>query len=55
MQEKTKYTLMSHHQNAGKNHNIKISNRSFKNVKWFKYLRTTARNQNLIQRKLGGD
>jgi hypothetical protein len=26
--EKTKYVLMSHHQNAGKNHNIKIANRS---------------------------
>jgi hypothetical protein len=30
--EETKYTLMSCHQNAGKNHNIKIANRSFKSV-----------------------
>jgi hypothetical protein len=30
--EKTKYMLMSRHQNAGKNHNIKIGDRSFENV-----------------------
>jgi hypothetical protein len=27
--EKTKYTLLSHHQNAGQNHDIKIANKSF--------------------------
>jgi hypothetical protein len=27
--EKTKYMLLSRHQNAGQNHNIKIANRSF--------------------------
>jgi hypothetical protein len=30
--EKTKYILMSHHQNAGQNHNIKMCNRFFENV-----------------------
>jgi hypothetical protein len=30
--EKTKYMLMSCHQNAGQNHNIKVANRSSKNV-----------------------
>jgi hypothetical protein len=40
--------LMSHHQNAGKNHNIKIANRSFENVAVFRYLGMTITNQNLI-------
>jgi hypothetical protein len=39
--EKTKYMLMSYQQNAGKNHNIKIANRSFENVARFKYLGMT--------------
>jgi hypothetical protein len=30
--EKTKCMLMSRHQNAGQNHNMKIDNRSFENV-----------------------
>jgi hypothetical protein len=30
--EKTKYMLLSRHQNAGQNHDIKIANRSFENV-----------------------
>jgi hypothetical protein len=30
--EKTKYMLLSHHQNAGQNRDIKISNRSVNNV-----------------------
>jgi hypothetical protein len=28
--EKTRYMLLSHHQNVGQNHDIKIANRSFK-------------------------
>jgi hypothetical protein len=40
---------MSHHQNAGQNHDIKIGNRCFENVAKFNYLGMTARNQNLIQ------
>jgi hypothetical protein len=39
--EKTKYMLLSRHQNAGQNHNIKIGDRSFENVVEFKYLGTT--------------
>lgn len=34
--EKTKYMLMSLHQNAGKNHNINVANRSFENVAQFR-------------------
>jgi hypothetical protein len=46
--EKTKYMLLSHHQNAGKNHNMKIGDRSFENMAQLKYLGTTVTNQNLI-------
>jgi hypothetical protein len=46
--EKTKYMLLSRHQNAGQNHNIKIGDRFFANVALFNYLRTTVTNQNLI-------
>jgi hypothetical protein len=47
--EKTKYMLLSRHQNEGQNHDTKIADRSFENVAQFKYLRTTVTNQNLIQ------
>jgi hypothetical protein len=46
--EKTKYMLLSHHQNVGQNRDLKIANRSFENVSQFKYLGTTATNQNFI-------
>jgi hypothetical protein len=36
--EKTKYMLLSRHQNAGENRDIKIANRSCENVPPFKYL-----------------
>jgi hypothetical protein len=40
--EKTKYMLLSRHQNAGQNHDIKIAKRFFENVAQFKYLGTTV-------------
>jgi hypothetical protein len=40
--EKTKYMLLSRHQNAGQNHDIKIANRSFKNAAQLKYFGTTV-------------
>jgi hypothetical protein len=33
--EKTKYMLLSHHQNLGQNQDIKTANRSFENVSQF--------------------
>jgi hypothetical protein len=47
--EKTKYMLLSHHQNLGQNQDIKIANRFFENVLQLKYLGTRAKNQNLVQ------
>jgi hypothetical protein len=42
--EKTKCMLLSRHQNAGQNHDIKRANRRFENVARFKYLETTVTN-----------
>jgi hypothetical protein len=50
--EKSKYRLLSRHQNIGRNQNIKIANRLFGNVSQFKYLGTTVTNQNLIQEEI---
>jgi hypothetical protein len=50
--EKTKYMLLSRHQNAGQNRDIEIVNSSFENVSQFKYLGTTVTNQNLIQEEI---
>jgi hypothetical protein len=50
--EKTKYMLLSRHQNVGQNPDIKIANRLFENVSQFKYLGTTVTNQNLIKKKI---
>jgi hypothetical protein len=50
--EKTKNMLLSRHQNVGQNRDIKIANRSFRNVSQFKYLGTTVTNQNLIQEEI---
>jgi hypothetical protein len=44
--------LLSRHQNAGQNHDIKIGNRSFENVAHLRYLGTTMTNQNLIQEEI---
>jgi hypothetical protein len=35
--EKSNYMLLSRHQNVGQNRDIKIANRSFRNVSQFKY------------------
>jgi hypothetical protein len=44
--------LLSYHQNAGQNHDIKIADRSFENVAQFRHLGTTVINQNLIQEEI---
>jgi hypothetical protein len=44
--------LLSCHQTAGQNHDMKIGNISFENVAQFRYLGTTVTNQNLIQEEL---
>jgi hypothetical protein len=41
--------LLSHHQNAGQNHDIRIPNTAFENMAQLKYLGMTLTNQNLIQ------
>jgi hypothetical protein len=43
--EKVKYILLSCHQNAGQNRDIKLANRAFENVLQFRYLGTTVTNQ----------
>jgi hypothetical protein len=50
--EKTKYMLLSRHQNVGQNQDVKIANRSFENVSQFKYCGTTVTNQNLTQEEI---
>jgi hypothetical protein len=50
--EKTKYMLLSHHQNVSRNQDIKMANRSFGNVSHLKYLGMTVTNQNLIQEEI---
>jgi hypothetical protein len=49
---KTKYMLLSRHQNAGQNRDMKIENRLFGNVSQFVYLRVTVTNQNSIQEEI---
>jgi hypothetical protein len=41
--------LLSSHQNAGQNWDIKIATISFENVSQLKYLEATLINQNLVQ------
>jgi hypothetical protein len=50
--EKTKCVLLSRHQNAEQNHDIKTGNRCFENVGQFRYLGTTVTDQNLIQKEI---
>jgi hypothetical protein len=49
--EKTKYIMLSHHQNVGQNQGIKIK-KLFKNMSQLKYLGMTVRNQNFIQEEI---
>jgi hypothetical protein len=44
--------LVSCHQNAGQNHNIKIANRSSENVVKFKCLRMTVTNKNFTYEEI---
>jgi hypothetical protein len=46
--KETKYMIMSHHPNSGKNQNIRIANESFEKVAKIKYLGMTLTNQNDI-------
>jgi hypothetical protein len=50
--QKSKCMLLSHHQNAETNYDIKIVNRSFENVLQFTCLGSTETNQNLIQEEI---
>jgi hypothetical protein len=53
--EKTKYMLLSRHQNVGQSRDIRIENRSFENVSQFKYSVTTVTNKNFIQEEIISD
>ena len=46
--DKTKYTVMSRDQNAGRIHSVRIDISTFKRVEEFKCLGTTLTNQNYI-------
>jgi hypothetical protein len=50
--DKTKYTFMSHDQNVGRYHNIKIDNSSLERVEEFKYLGTNLTNQYSIEEEI---
>jgi hypothetical protein len=53
--EKTKYMLLSRHQNAGLNQDMKISSRSFETMEQFTCLGTTITKKNFIQEEIKGD
>jgi hypothetical protein len=46
--DKTKYTIMSRDQNAGRRYNVKIDNSSYECLEELKYLGTASTNQNSI-------
>jgi len=49
---KTRYTVMSRDQSAGRSHNIDTDYSSFERVEEFKYLGTTITNQNSIKEEI---
>jgi hypothetical protein len=51
-EKKTKYMLLSSHQSAVQNRDMKIANRCFENVTMFRYLGTTITDQNLVQEEI---
>jgi hypothetical protein len=53
--EKTKYMLLSRHQNAGQDQDVKLAHRCFESMVQFSYLGTTITIQNLIQEEIRGD
>jgi hypothetical protein len=46
--DKTKYVVMSQHQNAGRSPSIQTDNSAFESVEQFKYLGKPPRNQNSL-------
>jgi hypothetical protein len=50
--EKTKYMLLSRHQNARQNHVVKIAYRCFENVAQFRCLGKTVTKKNLVQEEI---
>ena len=50
--DKTKYTVMSRYQNAGRIHSVRIDNSTFEWVEEFKYLGTTLTIQNSIAEEI---
>jgi len=53
--DKTKYTVVSGDQNAGRSYSIKTDNSSFETVEEFKYLGSTLRIKSLFRNKLRAD
>jgi hypothetical protein len=50
--DKAKYVLLSRHQNAGQNNDLKISNISFVTIAQLKYLGKAVTNQSWIQEEI---
>jgi len=50
--DKTKYMVMSRHQNAGRMQSVGTNNSTFERVEEFKYLGTTLTNQNSIAEEI---